>query len=142
MAVSVGTRLGPYEVLSPVGAGGMGVVYLARDTRLDRLVALKFVPPHLSEEPEQRRQLIQEARAASALDHPNIGVVHEIDETLDGHVFLAMAYYEGQSLKNRIAAGLSFGEAAEIGRQIAQGLDYAHRHAVIHRSKERRVGKE
>jgi formylglycine-generating enzyme required for sulfatase activity/cephalosporin-C deacetylase-like acetyl esterase len=111
----------------------MGVVYQARDTRLDRLVALKFLPPHLNGEPEEKRVLIQEARAASALDHPNIGVVHEIGETPDGQVFIAMAYYEGQPLKKRIAAGLSFGEAAEIGRQIAQGLDHAHRHGVIHR---------
>lgn len=133
MAVSVGTRLGPYEILSPIGPGGMGVVYQARDTRLDRLVALKFLPPHLSGEPEEKRQLIQEAHAASALDHPNIGVVHEIDETPDGQVFIAMAYYEGQPLKKRIAAGLPFGEAAEIAKQIAQGLDHAHRHGVIHR---------
>jgi len=111
----------------------MGVVYKARDTRLDRLVALKFLPPHLSGEPQQRHQLIQEARAASALDHPNIGVVHEIDETPDGQVFIAMAYYEGEPLKKRIAAGLTFGDAAEIARQIAEGLDHAHRHSVIHR---------
>jgi serine/threonine protein kinase len=78
-------------------------------------------------------QLIQEARAAAALDHPNIGVVQEIDETPDGQVFIAMTYYEGHSLKARIAAGLSFAEVADIGRQIAQGLDYAHSHAVIHR---------
>lgn len=133
MSLPVGTRLGPYEILSPIGAGGMGVVYQARDTRLDRLVALKFLPPHLSGEPQQRHQLIQEARAASALDHPNIGVVHEIDETPDGQVFIAMAYYEGGSLKKRIAAGLTFGDAAEIARQIAEGLDHAHRHSVVHR---------
>jgi formylglycine-generating enzyme required for sulfatase activity/dienelactone hydrolase len=133
MSLSAGTRLGSYEILSPIGAGGMGVVYKARDTRLDRLVALKFLPPHLSGEPQQKHQLLQEARATSTLDHPNIGVVHEIVETPDGQVFIAMAYYEGESLKKHIAAGLPFGEAAEIARQVAEGLDYAHRHGVIHR---------
>ena len=133
MLVSIGARLGSYEILSLIGRGGMGVVYRARDTRLDRLVALKFLPPDLSGEPEQKRQLIQEARAASALDHPNIGVLYEIHETPDGQLFLAMAYYDGEPVTNRIQAGLSVTEAVDIARQIAQGLDYAHRHGVIHR---------
>jgi eukaryotic-like serine/threonine-protein kinase len=132
MLVSVGARLGSYEILSLIGRGGMGVVYRARDTRLDRLVALKFLPPDLSGESEQKRQLIQEARAASALDHPNIGVLYEIHETPDGQLFLAMAYYDGEPVTNRIQAGLSVTEAVDIARQIAQGLDYAHRHGVIH----------
>jgi serine/threonine protein kinase len=117
----LGQSIAHYEILEKIGAGGMGVVYKARDTRLDRLVALKFLPPHLSTEPEQKRRLIEEARAASALDHNNIGVVHEINETPDGQ------------LRKHIAAALSFGRAAAIAGQIAQGLDYAHRHGVIHR---------
>jgi len=134
MPLSAGTRLGTYEIVSQIGAGGMGVVYKARDTRLDRLVALKFLPQHLSGELPQKQQLIQEARAASTLDHPHIGVVHEIGETPDGQVFIAMAYYEGESLKQRIAVGLPHGEATEIARQIAVGLDYAHRHGVMRMS--------
>src|SRR5580704_2322149 len=97
-----GQILSHYRVLEKLGAGGMGVVYKAQDLKLDRLVALKFLPPHLSADPQQKHQLTQEARAACALDHTNIGVVHDIDETDDGQMFIVMAYYDGETLARRI----------------------------------------
>ncbi len=128
-----GRTISHYRILDQLGAGGMGVVYKAHDTRLDRLVALKFPPPHLSADPAEKHRFIQEARAASALDHPNIGAVYDIDETPDGRMFIAMAYHEGQTLKQKIAGGVSMGEAVEIARQIAQGLAKAHEHGIVHR---------
>jgi formylglycine-generating enzyme required for sulfatase activity/dienelactone hydrolase len=128
-----GRTISHYRILDQLGAGGMGVVYKAHDTRLDRLVALKFPPPHLSADPAEKHRFVQEARAASALDHPNIGVVYDIDETPDGQLFIAMAYYEGATLKDKIAGGVSMGEAVEIARQIAQGLAKAHEHGIVHR---------
>src|SRR3954468_957603 len=101
-----GQTVSHYNVLEEIGAGGMGVVYKAFDTKLGRLVALKFLPPHLSHDRELKGRLSDEARAASALDHPNIVVIHDIDETLDGHVFIAMAFHEGLTLRDRIGAGL------------------------------------
>jgi formylglycine-generating enzyme required for sulfatase activity/dienelactone hydrolase len=132
-AEMTGRTISHYEILEKLGAGGMGVVYKAHDTRLDRLVALKFPPPHLSADPAEKHRFIQEARAASALDHPNIGVVHDIDETPEGQMFIAMAYHEGQTLKQKIADGLSVSEAIEIAHQIAQGIAKAHEHGIVHR---------
>src|SRR4051794_37906386 len=91
-----------YKILDKLGEGGMGVVYKAQDLRLDRLVALKFLPPHFGSEKARKKRFIQEAKAASALDHPNICTIHEIDETGDGHLFIAMAYYQGETLKDKI----------------------------------------
>jgi serine/threonine-protein kinase len=112
----------------------MGFVYKARDTKLERIVALKFLPPHQTFSEKDRQRLLQEARSASALDHPNIGVIHGIEETTEGQTFIVMAFYEGKTLTDRIAAGhISTAEAVGISNQIAQGLSEAHRHYIIHR---------
>src|SRR5205085_2802586 len=102
--------------------GGMGVVYKAVDTKLGRTVALKFLPPEMRHNEELKRRLTEEARAASALDHPNIVVIHDIDETPDGDLFIAMTFHEGATLRDRIAAGLTVPEALQIARQVASGL--------------------
>ena len=112
----------------------MGVVYRALDTKLERQVALKFLPPHLTFSDQDRRRLRHEAKSASALDHPNIGVIHAIEETADGQTFIVMAFYEGMTLTQRIASGpLSVYDAVGIACQIAHGLGEAHKHNIIHR---------
>ena len=122
-----------YRILGELGAGGMGVVYRAEDTKLGRTVALKFIAPQGIESAEERARFIHEARAAASLSHPNICTIHEIDEA-DGRLFLAMEYVEGESLKDRIAHGpLKIDETIDIAVQIAQGLDAAHREGVVHR---------
>ncbi|MBI3696421.1 MAG: protein kinase [Acidobacteria bacterium] len=127
-------QLSHYKILEKLGEGGMGVVYKAQDLRLDRVVALKFLPPHFGREEEQKKRFIQEAKAASALDHPNICTIHEIDETGEGHLFIAMAYYEGETLKNKIERGpLPVPEALDLALQVAQGLAKAHGQGLVHR---------
>jgi serine/threonine protein kinase len=112
----------------------MGIVYKAQDLKLDRFVALKFLPPHLGEDEEAKKRFIQEAKAASALDHPNICTIHEIGETEDGQLFIAMAYYEGETLKKQVASGqLSVDSVIDIAFQIAQELAKAHEHGITHR---------
>ena len=112
----------------------MGVVYKARDERLGRLVALKFLPPHLGDHPVARERFVREARAASGLDHANLCTVYDIGETDDGSMFICMAYYEGESLKQRLARGpLAVAEAVAITRQVAEGLACAHRAGILHR---------
>src|SRR5215472_5300633 len=101
MALAPGTKLGPYEILSALGAGGMGEVYRARDTRLDRTVAIKVLPPHLSENPEARQRFDREARAISSLNHPNICTLHDVGEQ-NGTSFLVMEYLEGETLADRL----------------------------------------
>ena len=128
-----GQIISHYRIEEKIGAGGMGVVYKAVDTKLGRQVALKFLPPHLSDDEELKRRLSDEARAASALDHPNIVVIHDIDETPDGDLFIAMAYHEGVTLRQRIKDGLSLAESLRIARQIASGLAKAHEHGIVHR---------
>ena len=126
-------RLGPYTVLSPLGAGGMGEVYLARDTRLGRQVALKFLPASVREDADRLRRFQHEAHAASILNHPNIATIYEIDE-VDGVPFIAMEYIEGVSLDQKIAGQpLSVSEIVNISIQIADALDYAHSRGVVHR---------
>jgi serine/threonine-protein kinase len=123
-----------YEVLEPLGAGGMGWVCRARDTRLDRPVALKFLPPQLALDPDLARRFLVEARAASALDHPAICTIHGIEEDDEGRPFIVMALYEGESLKDRIARGpLAPAVAVELVRQAAEGLAAAHRRGILHR---------
>lgn len=129
-----GETVSHYKLLEKLGQGGMGVVYKAQDLKLDRFVALKFLPPHLSGNEEEKKRFMQEAKAASALDHPNICTIHEIDETADGRMFIAMAYYEGETLKQRTSSNqLPINSAIEIAMQIAQGLAKAHEHGIVHR---------
>jgi len=127
-------QIGPYHVVEELGGGGMGIVYKARDRRLDRFVALKFLPLHLSTHPEAEQRFAQEAKAASALDHPNICTIHDIDKADDGQPFIAMAYYEGETLKKKIARGpLPVEEAVDYAAQVASGLERAHRAGIVHR---------
>lgn len=125
---------GNYRVLSIAGSGGMGVVYRARDERLGRVVALKFLPAELNASQRDKERFLREARTASSLDHPNIGVIHGIEQTEEGLTFIVMAFYEGSSLAERIANGpLKTHEAIAIARQMAQGLAEAHAHGIMHR---------
>jgi serine/threonine protein kinase len=104
MPLTPGTRLGPYEIVAPTGAGGMGEVYKARDTRLDRIVAVKVLPPHVADRAEFRQRFEREARAVASLNHPHICQLHDIGQQ-DGTDFLVMEYLEGQTLAARLAAG-------------------------------------
>jgi tetratricopeptide (TPR) repeat protein/predicted Ser/Thr protein kinase len=130
----VGTTVSHYKILEKLGEGGMGVVYRAEDTKLKRAVALKFLPPDRTRDPEAKRRFIHEAQAASSLQHNNIGTVHDIDETGEGQVFIVMDYYEGETLNRKIKRGrLSTDEALGIALQVARGLKTAHAKGVIHR---------
>ena len=130
----IGRTISHYKILEKLGEGGMGVVYKAEDTKLKRTVALKFLPPELTRDPEAKERFIQEAQAASALDHPNICNIHEIDETEDGQIFIVMACYAGETLKKKVASGqLSVDSVIDIAIQIAQGLAKAHEHGIVHR---------
>jgi serine/threonine-protein kinase len=124
-----------YEILDLAGAGGMGLVYRARDQRLQRIVALKFLPSQINASHRDKQRFLNEARTASALDHPNIGVIHGVEETADGRAFIVMAFYEGESLSDRIhrSGTLAPAEAVDIATQIACGLAEAHKHNIIHR---------
>src|SRR5216684_9000719 len=104
MALTSGTKLGPYEIQSPLGAGGMGEVYKARDTRLDRTVAVKILPSHLSENPEARQRFDREARTISSVNHPNICTLHDVGHQ-DGIDYLVMEYLEGETLADRLCRG-------------------------------------
>jgi Tol biopolymer transport system component len=133
MALTSGTRLGPYEILAPLGAGGMGEVYRARDTRLDRTVAIKILPSHLSENPILRQRFEREAKAISSLNHPHICVLHDIGNQ-DGIQFLVMECVEGETLAKRLEKGpLPLEQMLKYGTQIADALDKAHRTGVVHR---------
>jgi serine/threonine protein kinase/Tol biopolymer transport system component len=130
----VGQQLRHYEILSLIGEGGMGEVYLARDTLLGRRVALKLLPAYISHDPNRLRRFKQEARTASSLSHPNVCVIHEIGETEDGRPFIAMEYVEGVTLRQRIKTkGMKLGDALDIAIQIADALRAAHEAGIIHR---------
>ena len=130
----VDRMIGPYRVVGPLGGGGMGIVYRARDLDLNRDVALKFLPPAVSRDEEALQRFIREARAASALDHPAICTIHGIDRTPNGAVFIVMACYEGESVRERIARGsIPWREAVRIALQAAWGLERAHEAGIIHR---------
>ncbi len=127
------TIAGKYKILSELGRGGMGVVYKAKDIRLKRLIALKFLPAELTQDEEAKKRFIQEAQAAAALEHPNICMVHEVDEA-DEQTFIAMSYIDGQSLKDKLESGpLDIDKAKDIALQIAEGLKEAHEKGIIHR---------
>jgi serine/threonine protein kinase/tetratricopeptide (TPR) repeat protein len=130
----IGKTISHYKILEKLGEGGMGIVYKAEDTKLDRTIALKFLPPHISINKQEKKRFIHEAKAAAALDHPNICNIFEIDETDDGQMFIAMACYEGETLKDKIERGpLKINEALEIVIQVAEGLNKAHKKEIIHR---------
>ena len=128
-------RVGGYDVEEHLGGGGMGVVYRARDVRLGRPVALKFLPPHLAMHPEADERFVREARAAAALEHPHVATIHEIGQTENGRRYIAMAYYEGETLKQTIKRGgaLPVEEAIRYAEQIAEALSAAHEAGIVHR---------
>ena len=133
MGVEAGTKLGPYEVISALGAGGMGEVYRARDTRLERDVAIKVLPKGVAGDSDRLRRFEQEARAVAALDHPNILAVHDIG-THDGAPYLVTELLEGESLRQRLHAGaMPQRKAVECAEQIAHGLAAAHDKGIVHR---------
>src|SRR6202047_5256303 len=133
MALASNTKLGPYEIISPLGAGGMGEVYRARDTRLERTVAIKILPSHLSSNPEAKQRFDREARAISSLNHPNICTLHDIGHQ-DGIDYLVMEFLEGQPLADRLMKGpLPLEQVLKYGIEICEGLEKAHKTGVVHR---------
>ena len=133
MPLSSGSRLGPYEIVAPIGAGGMGEVYRARDTRLERAVAVKILPSHLSVSPEAKQRLEREARAISSLNHPNICTLYDVGHQ-DGTDYLVMEYLEGETLAVRLMKGpLAPDQVLKYGIEICEGLEAAHRRGVVHR---------
>ena len=137
----IGKTISHYRIIEKLGEGGMGVVYKAEDTKLKRTVALKFLPPELTRDPEAKERFIREAQAASLLDHTNICTIYEINETDDGQMFIAMACYEGQTLKDILVGAhhdapnrpISKNQAISIAIQIAEGLNKAHEKGIVHR---------
>src|SRR6202165_2932218 len=133
MTLTSGTKLGPYEIQEPLGAGGMGEVYRARDTRLGRDVAIKVLPAHLSANPDLKQRMEREAKAISSLNHPHICTLHDVGAQ-DGVDFLVMEHLEGETLADRLHRGaLPLDEALKIGIQIADALDKAHARGIVHR---------
>jgi len=133
MAVSAGSQLGPYQVTEALGAGGMGVVYRARDTRLERTVAIKVLPEHLSSDPLRNERFQREAKIISGLSHPNICALYDVGQQ-NGSQYLVLEYIEGESLAERLRRGpLPMAETLKIGAEIASALDTAHRHGIVHR---------
>jgi len=133
MALSSGTKLGPYEIVALLGAGGMGEVYRARDTRLERTVAIKILPAQFSSDPIRKQRFEREAKTISSLNHPHICVLHDVGNH-DGIDYLVMECVEGETLAKRLEKGpLSLEQSLKYGTQIADALDRAHRCGVVHR---------
>ena len=133
MALAAGTILGQYEIRSPLGAGGMGEVYRAHDTRLNREVAIKVLPESVSSDPERLRRFEQEARAAAALNHPNILAVYQM-ATHEGVSYMVTELLEGETLRERLRRGaIPLRNAIDYGVQIARGLAAAHEKGIVHR---------
>jgi serine/threonine protein kinase len=133
MPLSAGTKLGPYEILSAIGAGGMGEVYKARDTRLDRIVAIKVLPTHLADRSELRERFEREAKTIASLNHPHICVLYDIGQQ-DGIDYLVMEYLEGETLAQRLQKGpLPLEQVLQFAIEIADALDKAHRKGITHR---------
>src|SRR5579863_766153 len=133
MTVNAGTKLGPYEIQSPLGAGGMGEVYRARDTRLDRVVAVKVLASHLSSSPELKQRMEREARAISSLNHPHICQLYDIGSH-NGTDFLVMEFLEGETVAERLRKGaLPLNEVLKVGAEVADALQVAHRAGIVHR---------
>src|SRR5438876_10348215 len=133
MALALGTKLGPYEIQAPLGAGGMGEVYRARDTRLGRDVAIKILPPQFSSDPLRKQRFEQEAKTISTLNHPHICVLHDIGHQ-DGVDYLVMECVEGETLAKRLEKGpLPLEQAVKYGAQVADALEKAHNKGIIHR---------
>src|SRR5271163_4061936 len=133
MALTAGTKLGPYEIQSPLGAGGMGEVYRARDTRLDRTVAVKVLASHLSSSPELKQRMEREGRAISSLNHPHICQLYDIGSQ-DGTDYLVMEFLEGETLAERLRKGaMPLAEVLKIGIAVAEALAVAHRSGIVHR---------
>jgi serine/threonine protein kinase len=133
MALAARSQLGPYEILGPLGAGGMGEVYKARDTRLDRVVAVKVLASHLSSSPELRQRFEREAKAISSLSHPHICTLHDVGHQ-DGVDYLVMEHLDGESLASGLARGpIPIEQALKLGAEIASALDAAHRSGIVHR---------
>src|SRR5579885_3683335 len=127
-----GGTVGHYEIVSHLGEGGMGQVWLARDTRLDRMVALKTLPPELRASADRQRRFLQEARIASALSHPNVCYLHEIGES-KGIAWIAMEYVEGESLAAKVRQGpLPVDEIIGLAEQVAEALEAAHSRGIVH----------
>src|SRR6202051_602480 len=133
MPLSAGTKLGPYEILSAIGAGGMGEVYKALDTRLDRIVAIKVLPTHLADRSELRERFEREAKTIASLNHPHICVLHDIGQQ-DGTDYLVMEYLEGETLAQRLLKGpLPLQQVLQYAIEISDAMDKAHRKGVTHR---------
>src|SRR6266567_957427 len=133
MTIAAGSKLGPYEILALLGAGGMGEVYKARDTRLERTVAVKVLPEHLSSSPEVRQRFEREAKTISALSHPHICALYDVGNQ-DGTEYLVMEFLEGETLTDRLSRGpLPPEQVLRYGIEIADALDKAHRQGIVHR---------
>ncbi len=134
MTLSAGARLGPYEILSPLGAGGMGEVYRARDERLKREVAIKVLPASYSQDADRLRRFEQEAQAAGALNHPNITAVHDVGTAQDGSPYVVQELLEGETLRSALAGGkLPVRKAIGYAIQMAQSLAAADQKGIVHR---------
>src|SRR5215471_2206497 len=133
MRVAVGNRIGPYEIVAPIGAGGMGEVYRARDTNLGRGVAIKVLPEAFAQDPERVARFEREAKTLASLNHPHIAIIHGLEKS-QGAYALVMELVEGEDLSQRIARGpIPIGEALTIAKQIAEALEAAHEQGITHR---------